>query len=179
MRGLLLGLMALFAVGVAQAQQRGGDFPLIGFGQESVFKEPAGWAVEGQPFGYVEFWMARGSVFRNSIIRRGTPPGSRAQVYAKTYGEYEVLNAYDDGVTDHVRFKVPARAQYFVLEYPGGLFFPVTINVAPGKITPVSVWWVRDQGLFSGVKYALDAHQFAPVDPVIGPLPQQRHRRSM
>jgi hypothetical protein len=174
--------MALVAVGVgdvAQAQQRGGpDFPIIGFGQESVFKEPGGWAVEGEPSGYVEFWMARGSFFKNTTIRRGTPPGSRAQVYAKTSAEFAVLNAYDEGITDHVRFKVPTGSQYFVLEYPGGLFFPVTINVAPGKITPVSVWWVKDQGLFSGIKYALDAQQFAPVDPVMGPIPQQRHRRS-
>jgi hypothetical protein len=176
MRKFLIVLAAMLAAcGAAHAQRPNSDF--IGFGPEAVFKEPAGWAAEGEPSGYVEFYMARGSFFRNTTIRRGTPPGSRAQVYAKTYGEYETVNGYEDGVTDHVRFKVPAGPQYFVLEYPGGLFYPMTVNVALGKITPVSIWWVKDTGIFS-VKYALDAHPFPPVDPVMGPVQQQRHPRS-
>jgi hypothetical protein len=157
------------------------DFERISSIGEGEFKERSGWAVPGEPSGFVEFYMARGSAQTTTSIRRGTPPGSRAQVYAENPNENAQIKSDSDpqGATDHVRFSVPTGPQYFVLEYPGGLFYPMTVNVEADRITPVSIWWVRDAfAITTAAKFSLDGHAFPSVAKVYGPLQRQRHPRS-
>jgi hypothetical protein len=156
------------------------DFNRIASIGEGEFIERAGWAVPGGPSGFVEFYMARGSAQSITSIRRGTPPGSRAQVYAENPNENARIKMdSQDGQTDHVRFAVPTGTQYFVLEYPNGLFYPMTVNVEADRITPISVWWVRDAfAITTAAKFSLDAHAFPAVPKVYGPLQRQRHPRS-
>lgn len=157
------------------------DFNRIASIGEGEFIERSGWATPGQPSGFVEFYMARGSAQTTTLIRRGTPPGSRAQVHAENPNENAKIRSDSDpqGATDHVRFAVPAGIQYFVLQYPDGLFYPMTVNVEADRITPVSIWWVRDaSAITTAAKFALDAHALPTVPTVFGPLQRQRHPRS-
>lgn len=157
------------------------DFNRIASIGDGEFIERSGWAEPGQPSGFVEFYMARVTTQTTTLIRRGTPPGSRAQVYAENPNENAKIKADSDpqGATDHVRFAVPTGVQYFVLQYPDGLFYPMTVNVEADRITPVSIWWVRDSfAITTAAKFALDAHAFPAVPKVYGPLQRQRHPRS-
>jgi hypothetical protein len=158
--------------------QRGNGPEIVSYVGEEQFKQPAGWAVPGEPSGFVEFYLARGSLFQNTTVRRGAPEGLKGLVYSPKAGESEIMYSYKDSGTDHVRFAVPAGQQFFALQHSGGQFIPLRVSVEPGKITPVSVWWARDKGLGVLSTYTLDAQPFRAVDVVSGPLQRQRHPRS-